>query len=571
MTRQTLRSYQRDAVRAIEADWTRGLQRVAIQLPTGTGKTSTFADVIERWCLANPGRRVVVVAHRTELIEQAAARIRRHCALPVGIVKAERNQTRARVVVASIQTLASRGGRRAAMIADVGLVVVDEAHRAAAQTYVEALKTFGCWEPAGARALGVSATLSRSDGLALGDVWQTVSYEYTIAQALADGYLVRPRGLFVKVEDLDLRGVRKTGGDYRDGDLGEAIVASLAPKRIAEAYREHADDRSGIVFCPTIASAEAVLEALRADGRAAELVTGKTPAGEREKTVKRYAAGHVQTLVNVGVFTEGTDLPRTGVIVVARPTLHSGLYIQMVGRGLRLWCPNHQGDPGSALSPCCPLVKRDALVLDVVGATRRHRLQAEVDLFGDDVMKKRERELDDDELADDDLDIDVEGVDDELPGDAEPVVRIDPLGRLIAVEVDLFHGTVYDWQRTRKGAWFLSLDGRYLVVLPERTGGMTVFSVPAAFSGAWSLVGPAADLTAARTMAEVQIMPGERSNAHRKSGWRRKSPSAPQLNMARRYGVAGAELMTSGELSTRLGIELASARIDGSLPEWMFA
>jgi superfamily II DNA or RNA helicase len=559
VSRQTLRPYQREAVDAVFAEWARGVRRTALVLPTGAGKTTVFSQIIEDWCLANPGRRAVVVAHRTELIEQAAARIRTHCSLPVGIVKAERNQTRSRVVVASVQTLASRDGRRAAQIADVGLVVVDEAHRAAARTYVDALRTFGCWEPAGAVALGVSATLSRSDGLALGDVWQSVAYERTIAAMLAERdpvtggpYLVRPRGIFIKVEDLDLRGIRKTGGDYRESDLGDALIQSLAPKRIAEAYREHADDRPGVVFCPTIASAEAVLEALRADGRAAELVTGRTPAGERERTVKRFKAGAVQILVNVGVFTEGTDLPRISCVVIARPTLHSGLYIQMAGRGLRT-------DEG----------KTDCLILDVVGVTRRHRLQAEVDLFGDDVMEKREKDLDDDdELAPPDLDQDGPDALDEA--DDEPVVRIDPLGRLIAIEVDLFHGTEFDWQRTRRGAWFLSLDGRYLAVLPAQAGGFDVFSVPSNYSEAWQYVATASNLSEARTVAEVQIMPGERSSANRKSGWRRKPPSRLQRAAAGRYGIDWTQ-MTSGELSTLLGIELASRRIDGSLPAWMFA
>lgn len=559
MTRVELWEHQHEAVRAVESEWARGVRRTALVLPTSGGKTITFSEVIRRWCLANPGRRAVVVAHRTELIEQAAADIRQQCELPVGIVKAERNQTRARVVVASVQTLASRDGRRAAQIADVGLVVVDECHRSAADSYVAALRTFGCWEPAGAVALGVTATLSRSDGKALGDVWESVAYERTIADMLATldpktgrPVLVRPRGIFVKVEDLDLRGVRRTGGDYRDADLGAALVDSLAPKRIAEAYREHADDRPGIVFCPTIASAEAVLEALRGDGRAAEIVTGKTPAGDRARIVQRFKAGALQILVNVGVFTEGTNLRRISCVVIARPTLHSGLYIQMAGRGLRT---------------CDEEGKRDCLILDVVGVTRRHRLQAEIDLFGDDVMERREKELDDGEQ--DEIDLEEPDDDPEVRQDDDQI-RIDPLGRLISVEVDLFHGTAYDWQRTRRGAWFLALHKRYMTVLPAENGGFDVFSVPSAYSEPWQHVTWAVDLNQARNAAECQIMPGERSNAHKRTSWRRRSPSGGQIGALARLGIE-ATGMTAGEASTRLAIEYASRRIDASLPARMFA
>jgi superfamily II DNA or RNA helicase len=555
VTRVELWEHQTEAVEAVEREWSRGVQRTALVLPTSGGKTITFSEIIRRWCERNPGRRAVVIAHRTELIEQAAADIRTQAQLPVGIVKAERNQTRARVVVASVQTLASRDGRRAAQIADVGLVVIDECHRSAAESYVAALKVFGAWEPAGARALGVTATLSRSDGKALGDVWQSVAYERTIADMLTTldpktgrPVLVRPRGIFVKVEDLDLRGVRKTGGDYRDSDLGDAIIDSLAPKRIAEAYREHADDRPGVVFLPTIAAAEAVLEALQADGRAAEIVTGKTPAGERAKIIARFRAGALQILVNVGVFTEGTNLRRISCVVIARPTLHSGLYIQMAGRGLRT---------------CDEENKRDCLILDVVGVTRRHRLQAEIDLFGDDVMERREKELDDDDPVELPEDEPSEVIPEDLP-------RLDALGRLVAIEVDLFHGTAYDWQRTRKGAWFLSLDRRYLTVLPAAGGGFDVYGVPSRWHDAWTPYGNYADLNAARSAAEVQIMPGERSNAHKRTGWRRAGPSVAQVGLATALGIVTVG-MTAGEVSTRIGIEQASKRIDPSLPAWMFA
>src|SRR5688572_7916909 len=303
---QTLRPYQIDAVTAVERDWTRGADRVAMVAATGAGKTTTFSAIVGRWLERNPGRRALVLAHRIELVEQGAARLAGQLGIPVGVIMGVRNQTLPRVIVGSVQTLAR--DRRRRMLRDVGLVVVDEAHRSAADSYVEILRWAGCYG-GGGRALGVTATLSRGDDRALGDVWQSVSHVYSTADALRDGWLKRPVGIAVRVADLDLRRVRKTAGDYREGELGAALEASLAPKRIAEAYREHASDRQGFAFAPTVHSAGVIRDALRDEGFTCELVHAGTPKDERKRTIQAFRDGQVQILSNCGVFTEGTDLP----------------------------------------------------------------------------------------------------------------------------------------------------------------------------------------------------------------------------------------------------------------------
>ena len=564
MTRQTLRPFQVDLRDDVFREWARGVQRVAAVLPTGGGKTTTFVDLAEQWLQANPSRRAVVIAHRLELIEQAAARVQRHTGLQVGIVKATRNQTRARIVVASVQTLASRGGRRAAQIADVGLVVVDECHRAAAKSYVEALTQFGCYRAGGAVALGVTATLSRSDRLSLGSVWQSVVEGPDIAWMIDRGWLVRPSGLLVRVDDLDLRRVRTTGGDYRKEDLGEAIEQSLAPKRIAEAYREHANRRQGIVFAPTVSSAGAICEELVLAGFAAVLVHGGTPAGERAEKIDQYRRGEIQILCNCGVFTEGTDLPMTECIVVARPTKSNGLYIQMTGRGLRLWCFEH-GELNNLQSPCCDRVKVDCLVLDVVGASKRHRLQAQIDLFGED---PEERDETPEILEETDLEED-EGEDTDT---VEVSLSEDATGDLVAEIVDLFHSSGAGWMRTAAGAWFLPTRERYLCVLPTIViGGLgfDVWSVPKDPRTAWVNVSWArGDLVTARTLAEVQVRSGERISQS-KYGWRRAEPSAAMVRLA---GALGVDVVgrSAGEVSNAIDRAQATKRIDPWLPAGMF-
>jgi superfamily II DNA or RNA helicase len=550
VTRQTLRPYQIEFGDAVRREWVRGYRRVAGVLPTGAGKTTCFVDIAERWRAANPGRRIVVMAHRTELIEQAAARFMAHTdRLSVGVVKAERNQTRTDVVVASVQTLASRDGRRARQIGDVGLVIVDECHRAAARSYRDALEAFGCFGPAGvdgALALGVTATLSRSDDLSLAAVWQTVAYERTIMEMINDPdgpYLVRPHGIAVRVEDLDLRGVRKTAGDYRDGDLGDALEQSLAPKRIAEAYRELAADRQGIVFTPTVSSATAVAQALCGEGFAAVVVHGGTPAAERADVLARYRRRQVQILVNCAIFTEGTDLPDTSCIVVARPTLHNGLYVQMVGRGLRL----AEG-------------KVDCLVLDVVGVTKRHRLQAQIDLFGPDDEPRERNPQDVDEAVDEEPESDGGGVD---------IRWTDGRGELVSEVVDLFHGSTQDWQRTRAGAWFLATRTRFLTVLPGRDG-FDVWSVPQEGWLPWQLLAPGVPgVGEARALAEAQVGSGERV-ASKRAPWRRAPVSAPALRLAQALGVLVLPSMTAGEVSAQISIAQASSRIDPYLTPAMF-
>jgi superfamily II DNA or RNA helicase len=575
VTAHELRPYQRVAVDKIAAAWARGVRRPAIVMATGAGKTQVFCSVIEEWLArSRAGRRALVLAHRDELVQQAYERMRVVApALRTGVVMATRNETLSSVVIGSVQTLA--GERRRAMLRDVGLIVVDECHRATAPTYRRVLAHYGALsvdEPAGrglelgrgegdAVALGVTATMTRADGDALGDVWQDVVYRRDIAALVEDGYLVKPRGIRVRVDDLDLARVRTTRGDYAEGELGRALEESMAPKKIAEAYREHAADRQGLLFAPTVHSAGVIADALREEGFSAALVHGGTPKDERRRLIAEYRAGRIQILCNCGVFTEGTDLPMCSCVVIARPTKSNGLYIQMCGRAFRLW-------PGKA----------DGLILDVVGATARHSLQARVDLFGE----REAREIEQEEIDEDDQTGDADGGIDlgdggdlaggpDLDGDAEAVYAD---GELVASPVDLFHGSAVGWLTTNAGVWFLPADHRLIAVLPGDPAGLGGFDVVAmdryvVGQSEWVVRG-CTRLADAMAHAEDALTSTERRLAKSaKSGhWRNGATSAGQQRYARQLGIAVAG-QTAGELSTLISVAQASGRIDPYLPSYV--
>lgn len=530
-----------------------GTQRPVVVLPTGAGKTVILSDLAERWAerhRMSAKQRVLVLAHREELIEQAAAKVRTMAPhLRVGIVKADRDNCTADVIVASVQTL--RQERRRHRVVHVGLVVVDECHHAVADTYRIIMEHYGCFNAEGARAVGFTATLSRADGMALGDIWQDVVYTKGIAEMVREGYLVRPRGVRVAVSDLDLGRVRKSRGDYDGAALGKALEGSMAPARVAEAYQEHSGGRQGILFAPTVSCAQVYGAALADAGLKSELVHGMMPLGARRDALERFRQGDVQILANCMVLTEGTDLPMASTIVIGRPTKSQGLYTQMIGRGLRLW-------PG----------KSDALVLDVVGASARNALMTPVELFGEALAPIEEpqqaQELE--KLEEIELDTGEEIV----TRTSEEQLFVD--GHMTAVEIDLFHGSKSAWCRTYGGINFLPAGDRFIVLKPQDNGLWGVvwchkYQIGPAASG-W-VAQDVADMGYAMAFAEANVSPSESMIAAKDRAWRAKEVSDRQRGLARRYGLVLTDGMLQGEASQLITTAIGSARIDPYLrPRW---
>lgn len=356
-----LRPYQTEALEAIDKAEAEGIRRPLVAHATGLGKTVLFSHL-----LAERGRygRSLVLAHRDELIEQAANKIRIIAPeLDLGIVKAERDERHAPVVVASVQSLHAR--RLATMLPNFATIVVDEAHHAAAPTYMRILEHFGSFDHEdGPLTLGVTATPERGDGRNLGRVWQQVVHEMSILRGIVEGWLVDVRGQVVGT-DADLDSVKVSRGDFVEAALGEELERSGALTQIARAYRRYAAERVGICFTPTVRTAHALAAELVRVGIAAEALDGTTPTDERRAILRRLRSGETQVVVNCAVLTEGFDEPRVDCIVIARPTRSRPLFVQMIGRGTRK-------DPR----------KSDLLVLDVTGASQRHDLVGVASLAG---------------------------------------------------------------------------------------------------------------------------------------------------------------------------------------------
>jgi superfamily II DNA or RNA helicase len=367
-----LRDYQSEALAAVAASWAEGINRPVVVLPTGAGKTVCFsgliADHIER--LRKDGQRVLVLAHREELLEQAEAKIK--AMVPgvwTAVVKGSRGEKQhqfADVIVASVQTMARP--KRRSSVDRIGMVIVDECHRYASRTYREVLDHYGCMDERATPTVGFTATLTRMDG-GLPDVWQSVAYQKKIHWMIKQGFLVAPVAKSIEVPGLNLASTRVTGGDLNTKDVAEALQDSQAFTAIAEAWCAEASERPTIVFMPDVNTANLTAEAFqRVCGARAEVVTGQTPSTERKAVYARFAARETRILVSCMVLTEGFDAPHTSCVIIGRPTLNPGLYIQMVGRGLRL-------DPASG--------KTDCLVLDIAGASLKHNLAGVNDLESD--------------------------------------------------------------------------------------------------------------------------------------------------------------------------------------------
>ncbi|MEU5091692.1 DEAD/DEAH box helicase [Streptomyces sp. NPDC021356] len=516
MTAFKPRPYQTEAIDALRAGWAAGTNRLAVVLPTGAGKTVVFSHLAHQMLDSLNGRRVLVIAHREELIEQAAAKLLAvDPMLRVGIVKAERDQHHdADVIVASVQTLAVP--RRREAIRDIGLVIVDECHHAAARSYMEVLAHFGAWD--GVPVAGFTATMTRTDG-GLAEVWQDVVFRLDILDMISDGYLCDVRGKRITVDTLDLDKVRTRGGDLVDGQLGQALEDSGALNAIAKAYVSHAADRPGVVFTPTVATAQAAAESLQAAGITAAPVWGDMGRDDRRATLARYEAGDVQVLTNCMVLTEGFDAPHTSCAVIARPTKSPGLYVQMAGRALR-------PAPG----------KRDALLLDVMGASTRHKLASMVDLTAREIGQAEEgkslREVAEEAVA------------------AEK--RRTLTAHIEAEEFNLFGSSAIRWLRTEAGTWFIRLSSAQFLFL-VRDPGTRLYRMRR-WTEANGAHGPKDDV--ARPLPEALAWLEQQAKilapsafVARQARWRANQPSAKQLGLCRRLGIAVPRGASAGDVA----------------------
>ncbi|MEG1823071.1 MAG: DEAD/DEAH box helicase, partial [Clostridiales bacterium] len=339
-----LRPYQQAAKDAILNEWNNDIKRTLLVLPTGTGKTIVFSKVTED-CVRN-GQRVLMLAHRGELLTQAADKLHQSTGLMCATEKAEETclDSWYRVVVGSVQSL-TRAKRLSQFSKDYfNTIIVDEAHHCLSNSYQNVLNYF-----TNAKVLGVTATPDRGDMRNLGQYFESLAYEYTLPQAIKDGYLAPIKAQTIPLK-LDLSKVGIQGGDFKTGDLGTALDPYLY--QIAEEMAKCCMDRKIVVFLPLIKTSQKFVEILNSKGFSAIEVNGNSK--DRTEILSDFDSGRYNVLCNSMLLTEGWDCPSVDCIVVLRPTKVRSLYCQMVGRGTRLY-------PG----------KDDLLLLDFLWHTER--------------------------------------------------------------------------------------------------------------------------------------------------------------------------------------------------------
>lgn len=321
-----LRPYQQEAKQAIFEQWDSGVNRTLLVLPTGCGKTIVFAKVTEE-CVRNCDR-VLILAHRGELLDQAADKIHKTTGLGCAVEKAESSCLGSwfRVVVGSVQTLMRE--KRLSQFPDnyFDTIIIDEAHHCLSESYQRVMQHFP-----DAKVLGVTATPDRGDMRNMGEFFESLAYEYTMPKAIKEGYLAPIRALTLPLK-MDLTGVGVSAGDFKAGDLGTALDPYLY--QIADEMQKYCMDRKTVVFLPLVKTSKKFRDILLEKGFQAAEVNGESQ--DRAEILEAFDRGEYNVLCNSMLLTEGWDCPSVDCIVVLRPTKVRSLYSQMVGRGTRL-------------------------------------------------------------------------------------------------------------------------------------------------------------------------------------------------------------------------------------------
>jgi superfamily II DNA or RNA helicase len=406
-----LRPYQVEAIAAVQRELDQRRSTLAV-LATGLGKAviaAALASGRETRATGTPEGRTLLLAPREELIDQLVAKLA-DAGAAAGVEQAGRRSTDERIVVASPATL--RGERLRAFAPDAfARVIVDEAHHSSAKTYRDILGHF-----AGAKVLGLTATPHRADGQALGEQFESVAFRYDLRGAIRDGWLAPIRARRIVLQDVDLSAIRTRAGDLAADELAAVMEQEAAVASVVQPLLEQAGARKTLVFATSVAHAMALASAINGQRPGvARVGWGEMPKAERKALRADFRAGAFQFLVNAQLYTEGFDEPSVACVAMVRPTKSLALYMQMVGRGTRLF-------PG----------KLDLLLLDFTGAVGRHKLVGPIDcllgglaLVAADVRAELDKRLED---GDEELET------------ALVHARGDAIVRYLALEVDPFIG-----------------------------------------------------------------------------------------------------------------------------------
>jgi superfamily II DNA or RNA helicase len=444
----SIRPYQQDALAAIANKYREGVTRQLVSMPTGTGKTVLFANLPQ---LRLASGKMLVLAHREELINQAVDKISHwNPTLKVSVEMAERRaDPAADIVVASVPSL-GREGKRAREFpwSDFSTCVVDEAHHCTADTYRRVIG-LGRFDNDRKLLLGVTATPERGDGVGLETVFDEIVYDYSLIEAIKDGWLVDLRAQTVHAK-TNLDAVKTTAGDFNIGQLADAINTPERNALAVAAWQEYADGRTTVAFCARIDHAQDLASTFRQHGVSAAAVWGDDP--DRSQKLRQLRDGEIQVVTNCGVLTEGYDDWHISCILLARPTKSGLLYRQMVGRGTRL--EPEIGNLREALESIPWAVnKRDCLIIDIVDVSRQHELCTASSLVGLAGLETNAEET----------------LDDLVRRVERAAVEHTPLPQVVSESVELFSFAVeHEVEQFMRMTWLCTAPGRYCLALPDR-------------------------------------------------------------------------------------------------------
>lgn len=344
-----LRPYQQQAKDAIFSEWENGIKKTLLVLPTGCGKTIVFAKVAEE-CVKG-GSRVLILAHRGELLDQAADKIGKSTGLGCATEKAEQTCLGSwfRIVVGSVQSMMREKRLNQFPNDYFNTIIIDEAHHCISDSYQKVLRHFP-----DAEVLGVTATPDRGDMQNLGTVFESLAYEYTLPKAIKEGYLSPIKAVTIPLK-IDMSAVGVQAGDFKSGDIATALDPYL--ESIAEEMEKYCSNKKTVVFLPLVKTSQKFRDILNNHGFKAAEVNGDSK--DRAEILEAFDKDQYNVLCNSMLLTEGWDCPSVDCIVVLRPTKVRSLYCQMVGRGTRL----------------SPETNKDhLLLLDFLWHTERHEL-----------------------------------------------------------------------------------------------------------------------------------------------------------------------------------------------------
>lgn len=326
-----LRDYQKEALNAVIAEHQTGINRQIISLPTGSGKTVLMAAIAKHF-----DKKTLLIAHREELIEQAKEKFKLFWpGVSLGICMADRDEIDNQVVVGSVQSCSRP--KRLERLKEQGfeVMMIDEAHHSSADSYQNVINSLGFREDPKRLLVGVTATVRRGDQKGLDSTFQKITFSRSISTMIKAGYLSNVEGRRI-LTNLTFDRIRSQNGDFNLEDLAEAVNTPERNAFIVEKFAEYAATRKAIAFCVDVAHCQKLAEEFRKNGIKAAAVWGDMETDKRKQALTDFKLGFIQVVTSCGILCEGYDETSVDCVLMCRPTKSQSLYIQCVGRGLRL-------------------------------------------------------------------------------------------------------------------------------------------------------------------------------------------------------------------------------------------